>query len=153
MYLKGSIALTTAATIAAVPAFAHMSCIYLGSACYKTQMAPPEIVQSALEDGLTAPLATLFIVSLFFLCALYAVSGTASIKRLPLLKLGLAAISCLYLIRGLGTRPLSLLFPKMISSFSLFAGVVWFLCGFLFGYGYLNVSSKPATVKQALFKE
>lgn len=144
MYTKGPIALTAAALIATATALAHTSCIFLGPACYKAQMAPPVIVQSALEGSLVAPLATTFIASLFILCALYALSGASYIKPLPLLKLGLATISGLCLVRGFCTLPLSLLYPEMISSYGLLAGMVWFFCGILFGYGYLYVRSKTA---------
>lgn len=123
-------------SIAFLTAMAHISCIFLGTECFESQMAPPEIVESARQGTWLAPIATLVVSSLFILCGLYALSGARVIKKIPLTYVALAIIAILCVIRGFSTIPLSFIFPEMVSSFSVVAGVVWLLVGFLYAYGF-----------------
>ncbi|MEJ2612574.1 MAG: hypothetical protein P8179_21570 [Candidatus Thiodiazotropha sp.] len=141
MNKKGIIALILVALIATFTALAHLSCILLGPSCYKAQLAPSEIVQSATDGTLLAPVSTVVISALFLLCAVFAVSGAGFIKKLPLLKPVLITISGLCLVRGVVTIPFSLLFPEMVSTFSIVAGFIWFLSGILYLYGFRHVRS------------
>jgi hypothetical protein len=59
--------------------------------------APPPL----LEDHLRLLLIGGGVALLFAIAGLYALSGAQSIPRLPLLRLGLIGISCIYLLRGL----------------------------------------------------
>jgi hypothetical protein len=59
--------------------------------------APPGLLEDRLRLFLIGEGATLVVV----LFGLYALSGAGSFRRLPLLRLGLTGISCLYLLRGL----------------------------------------------------
>jgi hypothetical protein len=70
------------------------------------------------------------------LCAAYALSAAKIITRLPLLKAGIYTISALCIFRGISTVPLSLMYPDMVSSFSIIAGAVWFLSGLLYWVGF-----------------
>lgn len=132
----GVAAFVIAAVIAVFTALSHLSCIYLGASCYKAQMAPPEIVESAINGTLLAPVGTIFIASLFLLCAAYALSRAGVIRTLPLLNLGVVTIGVLSLVRGVATVPLSVVYPDMVSTFSIAAGIVWCLTGVLFLLGH-----------------
>jgi hypothetical protein len=138
---KGIIALILVALIATFTALAHLSCIFLGPSCYKAQLAPSEIIQSAIDGTFLAPVSTVVISALFLLCAVFAVSGAGFIKKLPLLKPVLITISGLCLVRGIVTIPFSFLFPEMVSTFSIVAGFIWFLSGILYLYGFIHVRS------------
>jgi hypothetical protein len=138
---KGIIALILVALIATFTALAHLSCIFLGPSCYKAQLAPSEIIQSAIDGTFLAPVSTVVISALFLLCAVFAVSGAGFIKKLPLLKPVLISISGLCLVRGIVTIPFSFLFPEMVSTFSIVAGFIWFLSGILYLYGFIHVRS------------
>jgi len=81
----GKFLLFLVAIIAIGTAIAHMSCIVLGPQCYAVQMAPAEIIQSAKDGTLLAPLGTFIISLLFVVVALYALSSAKIIRRLPLL--------------------------------------------------------------------
>jgi hypothetical protein len=59
--------------------------------------APPPLLENRLRLFLFGESAALIMV----IFGLYALSGAGSIRRLPLLRLGLAGISSLYLLRGL----------------------------------------------------
>ena len=101
----GTFLLFLVAIIAIGTAIAHMSCILLGPQCYAVQMAPPEIIQSAENGTLLAPLSTSFISLLFIIIALYSLSSAGVIKRLPVLSVGVYIISILCIIRGVATIP------------------------------------------------
>jgi hypothetical protein len=59
--------------------------------------APPPLLQNRMQLFLVGEGAAL----IFAVFGLYALSGAKSIRHLPLLRLGLAGISSLYLLRGL----------------------------------------------------
>ena len=96
----GLIFLSIAAGIAIFTALAHMSCIFLGESCYRSQLAPEAIIQSAVNGSLLAPLGTIFVSSLFLLCAIYALSAANIIIKLPLLRTAIYSISTLCILRG-----------------------------------------------------
>ena len=123
----GLLFLSIAAVIAILTALAHMSCIFLGESCYRSQLAPEVIIQSAVNGTLLAPVGTTFISLLFLLCAIYALSAANIIIKLPLLKTAMYSISILCIFRGLATIPLSLTYPEMVSGFSIIAGATWFV--------------------------
>ena len=67
----GLLFLSIAAVIAILTALAHMSCIFLGESCYRSQLAPEVIIQSAVNGTLLAPVGTTFIsIAVFTLCHL-----------------------------------------------------------------------------------
>ena len=132
----GLLFLSIAAVIAILTALAHMSCIFLGESCYRSQLAPDVIIQSAVNGTLLAPVVTTLISSLYLLCAIYALSAANIIMKLPLLKTAIYSISILCILRGLATIPLSLTYPEMVTSFSIIAGAIWFISGILFFLGF-----------------
>ena len=132
----GVLFLCLTASIAVFTAVAHMSCIFIGESCYRSQLAPEPIIQSAIDGTLLAPLGTTFISFLFILCAAYALSAANLIIKLPLLKSAIYTISTLCLLRGLSTIPLSFIFPHMVSNFTITAGAIWFISGVLFLFGF-----------------
>jgi len=139
MKQKGFWSLIVAALIATGTAIAHLSCIALGPSCYRAQMAPEELIQAAIDGSWLASASTIGVSSLFLACALFALSGAGVIRRLPLLKLALAVIAGLCLLRGIATIPLSFLYPEMVSTFSIVAGIVWFASGLMFAHGLLSL--------------
>ena len=132
----GLLFLSIVAGIAILTAIAHTSCVFLGENCYRSQLAPEVIIQSAVNGTLLAPVGTTFISTLFLVCAIYALSAANVIMKLPLLKTAIYSISILCILRGLATIPLSLTYPEMVSSFSIIAGATWFSSGVLFFLGF-----------------
>ncbi|MBQ4863276.1 hypothetical protein J8L98_16450 [Pseudoalteromonas sp. MMG013] len=127
---------------ATVTAVAHMSCIVLGEQCYRAQLAPSIIIDSAIQGTYFAPLATLFISSLFLLCALYALSAAKLIPHIPLTRFAIFTIGSLCIVRGGATLPLLLLQPALASIFAVIAGMLWFLCGLFYIWGYRLIISE-----------
>lgn len=140
-YQLGVFALLCVAAVALFTAVAHMSCIVFGESCYRAQMAPEALIQAAQKGGWEAPLATFIASSLFVICAIYALSAAKLIRSVPLLRLGILTISGLCLLRGVATLPLSLIFPEQVTTFSIVAGVVWFMSGAFCLYGFWAVRS------------
>ena len=91
----GQLFLCIVAGIAILTAIAHISCVFLGENCYRSQLAPEVIIQSAVNGTLLAPVGTTFISLLFLLCAIYALSAANIIIKLPLLKTAINSISIL----------------------------------------------------------
>jgi hypothetical protein len=131
--------LIIAATIAAATAIAHMSCIFLGPQCYAIQMAPPQIIESAMNGTLLAPVATTIISAVFIVLGLYALSGARVIRTFPLLTLGIYTISTLCIIRGLLPLQLWLRHPEKVNDFVLYVGLLWLATGLLYLFGYRNM--------------
>ncbi len=136
----GKYLLSLTAFVAFATALMHMSCIVLGPECYAWQMAPPQIVESAQEGTLLAPLGTTFVSAIFALWGLYALSAAGVIRRLPLLKLGIYAISALCMLRGILGIQLWLRHPELVATYSFVSNWVWFVTGLLFFLGYRNVT-------------
>ncbi|MCG7547400.1 hypothetical protein [Pseudoalteromonas sp. Of7M-16] len=119
------------ALMAAVTVVAHMSCIWLGEACYRAQLAPNILVESAKHGTWLAPVATVGVSLLFAICGAYALAGAGLIRRLPLTYLALMVIGILCVIRGLAGLVLSMVFIDLVTLFSVMASVIWFMCGIL----------------------
>ena len=132
----GVVLLLLAASIAILTAVAHLSCIFLGAQCYEAQMAPLIIVQSAQAGTLLAPLATVVIAAVFILLGCYALSGARLIKQLPLLSVGIYAISAVCILRGI--LPIQLWFrhPNKVTAVVLAIGLAWLFVGLCYLLGY-----------------
>ena len=138
----GIIALVTASLIATLTALAHLSCLYFGPKCYQVQMAPQVIVQSAIEGTWLAPIGTIIISIIFFLCAAYALSGAGMIKKIPLLSLGIYSISIVCFLRVLIVLLFFIRYPETTTTSAIVAEIVWFAVGLLFFLGYRNAPNK-----------
>jgi len=136
----GVILLVFAALIAIGTAFAHLSCIYFGPQCYAAQMAPPQIVESAIKGTYLAPIGTLFASGIFILVGLYALSGAGFNSRLlnilPLKKLAIYTIATLCIIRGLLPLQLWIRHPDKVVDVVLYVGLVWLIAGLCYLFGY-----------------
>ncbi|WP_299569787.1 hypothetical protein [uncultured Shewanella sp.] len=137
--------LTLAALIAIVTAFAHLSCIYIGPQCYRVQMAPTAIIESASKGTLLAPIGTIIVSSIFITFGCYALSAAKLIRKLPLLKTGVYSIALLCVIRGLLPFQLWLCHPEKVSDLVLNVGFIWLLVGLLYFFGFKAVNSDNFT--------
>ena len=132
----GFIFLCVGAGVAIFTALAHVSCIFLGEGCYRSQMAPEFIIRSAENGTLLAPAGTIIVSLLFLFCGLYALSAANVTVRLPLLNVAMYSISTLCILRGLATIPLAVAFPEVVGAFVIISGAIWFLNGVLFLFGF-----------------
>lgn len=124
-----------AASVAIFTAFAHLFCIIFGPKCYKSQLAPEFIVQSAIQGTWLAPFGAILISLIFVICAVYAISKAGFIRRLPLLNVGIYTIAFICVVRGLLTFQLKLRHPELVDLNNLIIGSVWFISGLMFWFG------------------
>jgi|GEM_PF-702795 len=132
----GMLFLLLAALIAISTALAHLSCIYLGAECYAAQMAPQQIIDSAIKGTYLAPIGTLFASATFVMMGLYALSGAGIIRQLPLTKYTIYTIATLSIIRGILPLQLWVRHPERVSDLVLTIGIVWLVAGLLYLLGY-----------------
>ncbi|CAN7229503.1 hypothetical protein [Brevundimonas sp. LjRoot202] len=97
--------LAAGGALSAAAAIAHLAVIVGGPRWYDVFGAGPRMVRLAEQGSPTAALITVGIAAVLATWAAYAFSGAGLFPRLPLLKLGLAAISAIYLLRAVGYIP------------------------------------------------
>lgn len=108
---RGRVPLLAAGGMSLVAAIAHLACIVGGPRWYLA-MGAGEPMARAVAAGRWQPTAvTLAIAAILAAWGLYAWSGAGLIRRLPLLRWVLAAITAVYLARGLLFFPLQSHFP------------------------------------------
>ncbi|PAJ73104.1 hypothetical protein CJF42_17530 [Pseudoalteromonas sp. NBT06-2] len=135
----GIVFLVIAAFIAIGTAFAHMSCIFIGPQCYSAQMAPVQIIESAKNGTLLAPIGTVIVSVIFIVLGLYALSGAKVIRKLPLLSFGIYTIAALCIIRGVLPLQLWFRYPDKVSDVVFYVGLVWLVTGLLYFFGFRNM--------------
>ncbi|RYV01685.1 hypothetical protein SOPP22_15085 [Shewanella sp. OPT22] len=132
----GKLALIIPATMAFMVAVAHLSCLYFGEQCYRAQMAPDFLVESARQGTWLAPVLNVIISALFIILGFYALSAAQIIRQLPLLRFVIIFVSVVSVIRGLLPIQLWIRKPELVSSVVLVVGVAWLLCGVFMYSGY-----------------
>ena len=127
-----------AAAIATLGSAIHIGAIFGGADWYAFFGAPPRIVESARTGTPLAPLSAAAIAGLMALCAAYACSAAGLIRRLPLLRLMLAGMAGLCLLRALVLPLLAIRHPELRNTFEIVAATVWGLAGAGFAVGFLR---------------
>jgi hypothetical protein len=113
----------------------HLACIAGGPDWYRFFGAGEELAQAA-ERGSTMPaLITLCIAAILAIWALYAFSGAGLIRRLPLLRTALVAITAVYLLRGLALLPLLALKPQLADTFAVVSSLIVLVIGATYAAG------------------
>lgn len=129
--------LISAGAIASVSAIWHLLCILGGPNWFAFARAPQPIIDSAVQGTLLAPIGTVIVAGLMFICSVFAFSAVGLIRRVPLLKSALIIIATLCILRGL------IAIPKFITSsgfdiWQIVASTVWFYVGVCFMVGSLE---------------
>ena len=93
----------------------HIAIIFGGPDWYAFFGAPRGLVEMARAGNIRAPISCLIIAAFLTLLAAYAFSGAGVIRRLPCLRLGLAAIAAVLILRGVLFIPLILWRPGALS--------------------------------------
>lgn len=127
--------LLTAALCCALAALAHLGCIVFGGDWYRFFGAGEQMARMA-EAGLVYPtLITSGIVFVLLLWALYGLSGTGLIRRLPLVRLALSLIAGIFILRGVSFVGLMPMFPENSLTFWLVSSAICLLIGIFFAIG------------------
>nr|WP_315469337.1 hypothetical protein [uncultured Undibacterium sp.] len=134
IYLAGIIAMIGVAI--------HIAAIFGGASWYAYFGAPSSVVQSARDGTWLAPVSALVIAGLMAICAAYAFSALDVIRRLPLLRTGLAGMAIVCLLRALVLWPLMINHPNLRNTFEIVAAIVWGIAGVGFVFGFRLAGSK-----------
>ncbi len=124
-----------AGALSAVAALLHILIIIGGPAWYRF-FGAGEAMAVMAESGSPVPAIVTFVIALILTAwALYAFSGAGLMRRLPLLRPVLIAVTGIYLVRGLGAIPVYYLMPEMADSFLLWSSMIVSLIGFSYAFG------------------
>ena len=124
--------LLLAGSLSTLAGLLHLAIMVGGPDWYRFFGAGERVARNAALGSPLPPLMAISIAALLFVWAAYAFSGAGLIGRLPLLKLGLVAITAVYLVRGLA--PLAIMATgRPVSAFWWISSAIVLL----FGLAYL----------------
>lgn len=125
--------LVSGAFLSGVAALLHVA-IVIGGARWYRFFGAGERMASAAAAGRLYPAVVTFGIALVLGCwSAYALSGAGVLPVLPLLKLGLASITSIYLLRGLAIIPLLIAARERTTPFLIWSSVI------CVGYGVVHL--------------
>ena len=104
-------------------ALLHVACIIGGPDWYRFFGAGEAMAEAAARGEAYPALVTLAIAVILALWAAYAFAGAGLVRRLPLMRTALVAISAIYLLRGAVLIP-ALTVPQMGGSFNIWSSLI-----------------------------
>ncbi|MEG3192577.1 hypothetical protein [Lysobacter sp. D1-1-M9] len=116
--------LIVGAALSAFAALLHLGCIVFGAPWYRFLGAGEQMAQMDLAGHWYPAVATLVITTVLLVWSLYALSGAGVIRKLPLTRMALCAITGVYLLRGVAFTPLMAYFPGNSASFWLWSSAI-----------------------------
>jgi hypothetical membrane protein len=145
---KSNKSLLAAAILCVIAALAHVGCIVFGGDWYRFFGAGEQMAQMAEQGHWYPAIVTSSIVVILLLWALYGLSGSGAIKRLPLTRFALVAIAGVFLLRGGLFAVLMPMFPENSLTFWLVSSTICLFIGGLFAVGtfqqWSNLGAKMA---------
>ena len=125
--------LIVGAFLSGVAALLHVAIVFGGAPWYRF-FGAGERMASAAAAGRLYPAVVTFGIALVLGCwAAYALSGAGVLPALPLLQLGLATITAIYLLRGLAIIPLLIAGRDKATPFLIWSSVI------CVGYGVVHL--------------
>ncbi len=121
--------LIAGAALSALAALAHAGCIVFGAPWYRFFGAGERMARMAEAGSWYPALITAIIAAVLATWSLYALSGAGVIPRLPLLRLGLCAITGVYLLRGLAGVPFAMVATERGAAFWLWSSAICLAIG------------------------
>jgi hypothetical protein len=129
----------------------HVGAIVAGPSWFAFFNAPRAVVASAHAGTWLAPVSALAIAALMALCALYAASAVGLVRRLPLLRIGLAGMASVCIVRALLLPVLAVRHPELRNTFEVVSALIWGAAGVGFAVGFKragpNNSFKPTPLR------
>jgi hypothetical protein len=121
--------------LSALAAILHLAVIVGGPNWYRFFGAGEGMARMAEQGRLEPILITLAIAALLGIWAAYAFAGAGVIRRLPLMRTALVAISAIYLLRALALAPLLALRPELVDSFAVWSSLIVLAYGAAYAVG------------------
>lgn len=129
--------LISGGVIAAAAAIWHLLCIWGGPGWFAFARAPQQLIDSAQQGTLLAPVGTVIVAGLMFACTVFAFSAVGLIRKVPLVKPVLITIALLCTVRGLAGIP-TFVTAAGIDIWQIVASTVWFYVGVCFIAGSIE---------------
>jgi hypothetical protein len=149
---SGDICLMAAGLATAAASLIHLMIPLGGPAWYAFFGAPRHLVRMAEAHALYPTVSCVVIAAGLFVCSAYAFSGARVLPPLPLLRLVLAAIALVFLLRGVGFIVLEWLWPGSLArvsgsqgmdTFLLVSSLICFLIGWAYAMGLISIWGQP----------
>lgn len=121
--------------LSATASLAHLAIIIGGPRWYAFFGAGKRMVRLAEQGAPSATLITLGIAAVLAVWSAYALSGAGLLPRLPLLRLGLVAISAVYLIRALVFVPAVMIQTGQAGTFAWVSSAIVLVFGLAYAIG------------------
>jgi hypothetical protein len=115
--------------LSAAAAVLHLAVIAGGAEWYRFFGAGEAMARMAERGHWYPPVVTIGIAAVLAAWAAYAFAGAGLIRRLPLMRTALVAISLVYLLRGLVLVPIALFEPEALVPFNIWSSLI------VLGYG------------------
>jgi len=122
-------------TLSAAAAVLHVAIIFGGPDWYRFFGAGEDMARAAEQGSARPALVACAIAAVLLVWALYAFSGAGLIRRLPLLRTALIAISAVYLLRGLAPVPMLILKPQLVDGFVIWSSLAVLVYGLAYAVG------------------
>jgi putative oxidoreductase len=144
MDIEKHIWLLSAAAASTIASLLHIAIIFGGPDWYRFFGAGERMAQLAEQGSRHPTVVTLCIASVLAIFALYAISATGLLPRLPLLKVGLVLISGVFLVRAVAglTLPWLTTHPAIAQNsmtFWMISSVICLLIGLCFLLGTISI--------------
>jgi hypothetical protein len=127
--------------LSAIAAMLHLACIVFGAPLYRFFGAGEEMAQMALAGDWYPAVAAVLMAAVLSVWSLYALSGAGVVRKLPLLRPALCAITVVYLLRGIFFVPLMPYFPGNSMTFWMWSSAICFSFGIVHLIGLKQVWS------------
>lgn len=132
--------LISAGVIASAAAIWHLLCIWGGPGWFAFARAPKQVIESAQQGTLLAPVSTVIVAGLMFACTVFAFSAVGLIRKVPLVKPALITIALLGTVRGLIGIPM-FVSTAGVDIWQVVASTVWLYVGVCFIAGSIEYST------------
>ena len=129
--------LISAGFIASASAVWHLLCILGGPSWFAFARAPQQIIESAQQGTMLAPIGAVIVASLMFACTVFAFSAVGLIRKIALLKSALLTIALFCILRGLIAIP-TFSTSTGLDMWQIVASTVWFYVGICFVAGSIE---------------
>lgn len=123
--------LVLGAAATALAALAHLACIAIGPSAYRVMGAGPRMAELAAAGHWYPPVITVVIAGMLFVWSAYALAGAGVVRRLPLQRTVLVAITAVFLLRGFARPVLEPYFPGNSDTFWFWSSAICLAIGLL----------------------
>ena len=121
--------LVVGAALSGVAALMHLACLVVGAPLFRLLGAGEQMAQLHSAGHWYPTVITLVIASVLAGWSAYALSGAGVIRKLPLRRTILAAITTIYIVRGIAFVPVMAYFPGNSMTFWLVSSSICLLIG------------------------